>query len=135
MRCTARSGMVLMLAVAACDWGSRVEDFAPSYSPRGARVAVRVRGESTDRVGELFAVDSIGVVLLEARLTRVAWQRLEAMDVLHMGLDYDIRRGEAVTTEKRAMLTPLSRFPQGLSGDLLRSVLSKLSQSALEDVR
>ena len=52
-----------------------------------------------------------------------------------MGSAYDIRFGETVTAEKRARLAPLSRFPQSLSGDLLRSVLAALSQSALEEVR
>jgi hypothetical protein len=52
-----------------------------------------------------------------------------------MGSAYDVAFGEVVTPAKRAKLAPLSRFPQGLSGNLLRSVLSTLGQSALEEVR
>lgn len=128
-------GAALLLALAACNWGRRPDDFAPAIGPQGARVAVRVRGEDVDRVGELFSVDTAGVTLRADRLTRIRWPRLDAMDVVAMGSAYDIRFGETVTAEKRARLAPLSRFPQGLSGDLLRSVLTALSQSTLEEVR
>jgi hypothetical protein len=103
--------------------------------PQGARVAIRVRGEGTDRRGELYAVDSIGVIYRGNQLTRVSWPRLEAMDVDQVGSDYDVSFGESVDAAKRAKLALLSRFPQGLSDNLLRSVLSVLNQSALEEVR
>jgi hypothetical protein len=126
---------VVLLCAAACNWGTRPTDLASAMGPEGARVAVRVRGESSDRVGELYAVDTIGVIVRGSRLTRVSWPRLEAMDVDHAGSDYDVSFGESITAAKRARIAPLCRFPQGLSGDLLRSVLSALSQTALEEVR
>ena len=126
---------VLVLTFTACNWGRGPEDFGPAMGPEGARVAVRVRGENVDRVGELFSIDSTGVTIRSGRLTRIGWARLDAMDILRMGSDYDIRFGETVTAEKRARLAPLSRFPQGFTGNLLGSVLSALSQSTLEEVR
>ena len=126
---------LLLLAFSACNWGTRPENVAPAMGPEGARVAVRVRGETSDRVGELIAIDSTGVTVRAARLTRIHWPRVDAMDVQRMGSDYDIHFGETVTAEKRARLSPLSRFPQGLSGELLRRVLAAVSQSELEEVR
>jgi hypothetical protein len=135
MRFITSAFVVLMCGVAACNWGTRPTDLTPAMGPQGARVAVRVRGEASDRIGELFAVDSIGVMVRDVKLTRIRWPQLAAMDVKQLGSDYDVSFGETVTASKRAKLAPLSRFPQGLSGDLLRSVLSALNQSALEEVR
>ncbi len=135
-RIITKSMTLCMLFVTACfNWGNPVDKVAPANGPQGARVAIRLRGENGDRVGELFAVDSVGVTVREARLIRVSWAKLAAMDVKNMGSAYDVGLGETVTAEKRATLAPLSRFPQGLSGDLLRSVLSTLGQGALEEVR
>jgi hypothetical protein len=136
MRFVTRSMTLCMLFATACfNWGSQIEKVAPANGPQGARVALRLCGENNDRVGELFAVDSVGVTIREARLIRVSWAKLAAMDVKNMGSAYDVAFSEAVTPGKRATLAPLSRFPQGLSGDLLRSVLSTLGQGTLEEVR
>ena len=135
MRFITRSATALLLFAAACNWGTRPDKLAPATGPQGARVALRVRGESNDRVGELFAVDSVGVTIRDAKVVRISWTKLDAMDVRNMGSAYDVSFGEAVTPTKLAELAPLSRFPQGLSGALLRSVLSTLGQSALEEVR
>ncbi len=96
---------------------------------------MRVQGEPSDRVGELFAVDSVGVTIYNGKLQRVGWARLEAMDVDKLGSDYDVSRGEQVGDVKRARLAPLSRFPQGLSNELLRAVLAKLQLTELEETR
>jgi hypothetical protein len=134
MRYITRLMPLAMLFVAACfNWGNQLEKVAPASGPQGARVALRLCGESSDRVGELFAVDSVGVTIREARLIRVSWAKLAAMDVKNMGSAYDVSFGETVTPAKRARIAPLSRFPQGLSPAMLRSVLSTLGQSALED--
>jgi hypothetical protein len=130
-----RTMMVVLVFAMACTWGTPPEKVAPANGPQGARVALRLRGEDSDRVGELFAVDSIGVTIRDVKLVRVSWTKLDAMDVKDMGSAYDVSFGETVTAAKRAKLAPLSRFPQGLSGALLRSVLSTFRQSALEEVR
>jgi len=134
MRFITRSLPLCMLFAAACNWGSRLEEVAPATGPQGARVALRVCGEENDRTGELFAIDSAGVIIRDAALIRVSWANVAAMDVKNMGSAYDVSFGEVVTAEKRAKLAPLSRFPQGLSGPLLRSVLSTLGLSAVKEV-
>jgi hypothetical protein len=126
--------LLLPVLLGACQWGTRPTGFKPALSPDGALVAVRVRGEPADRKGELYAVDSIGVIMRLAQLTRISWAQLSAMDVSHVGADYDVLKGERVSPEKRARLSLLSRFPQGLSGDLLAQVLKKLDQTSLREV-
>ena len=135
MRHITKSMTLVLLLAAACNWGTRPNKVAPANGPQGALVALRVRGEASDRVGELYAVDSIGVTIREKKVVRVSWAKLEAMDVKNMGSAYDVSFGEVVTPTKRAKLAPLSRFPQGLSAALLRSVLSAVGQSAMEEVQ
>lgn len=114
---TKRILVTLALAgTAACfNHGTQPDSFRPAQSASGALVALRVQGETKDRVGELIAVDSVGITIREQRMIQVAWSRVAALDVEQLGDDYDIRYGEVVTPGKRARLALVSRFPQGLS--------------------
>ena len=126
--------IAMVLAITACNWGTRPKDFPPANHPEGARVAVRVTGETADRIGELYAVDTSGVLVRAAALMRIPWSRLGAMDVLHLGGDYDVAFNEPVSRERRERLATVSRFPQGLDGALLAKVLALLSQREVEVV-
>jgi hypothetical protein len=86
-------------------------------------------------VGELYAVDSAGVLVLAGRLVRVAWPRVAAMDVQGFAGAYDLAPGERPDAAKRARLALVSRFPQGLSGALLARTLGALSQPDIEEAR
>ena len=104
-------------------------------TPSGARVIVRLRGESTDRTGELYAVDSVGVTVRGERLVRMRWPRIAAIDVAKLGKGYDVSSDHAeVDAAHRARLAAVSRFPQGLTGALLERVLSRVGQSTLEEM-
>ena len=129
--------ILLLVSLAGCNWGTRPQNFSPAQGPQGARVAVRVTNEQSDRLGELLASDSIGLTILDddRRLTRIAWPRVEALDVSKVGDQYDIRHGEEPSADKRQRLALLSRFPQGLSGDLLARTLALLRQDALQEIR
>lgn len=123
----------LIAGLSGCHWGVRPATFPPAMGPAGALVGVRVKGEPADRVGELYSVDSTALMILASnRLTRIGWQRLEAMDVDKLARAYDIRPGETVTADKRARLSALSRFPGGINRDLLARLLHKLGQDSVE---
>jgi len=104
----------LILATACFNWGTRPTNFRPAKVPYGASVVVRVRAEPFDHAGELLAVDSAGVTIRSIRVVRIAWTRIEALDVEGLGNDYDVRRNEHVSAEKIERLRLISRFPQGL---------------------
>jgi hypothetical protein len=127
---------MLMLGVSssACSWGTRPRTFGPANGPEGATVAVRVAGEAQNRIGELYAADSSGVTIANPRLVHIPWKRLVALDV-HRLDDYDIWRGEVVTAQKRSRIARVSRFPQGLTGDLLARVLRHVGQDSVEVVK
>jgi hypothetical protein len=120
--------------IAGCNHGTRPANLPVAQGPEGVRVAVRVRGETIDRVGELYAVDSAGVILRDLRLVRIRWTELAALDVAKFGADYDLNYGQRATSSVRQRLAMLSRFPQGLNGDLLRRVLVMVRQDSLDVV-
>lgn len=129
LRCAA------LALVAACNWGTRPQKFAPAQRPDGASVTLRVRGERAPRTGELFAVDSVGLTVRAPRLVRVAWARIEWADVAGLGDDYSLYRGRAADMFYQARLALVSRFPQGLSDTLLPRVLAALKQPQREEIR
>ncbi len=134
-RCAARAAIALLWLGAACHWGTRGEDFVPTRSPVGARVALRLHGDPIDRDGELYAVDSTGITVRSERLIHVRWPAISIMDVEGLGRSYDVRSGgRGVNAEKRARLAVVSRFPQGLSGELLARVLVLVNQPAVDEV-
>src|SRR5581483_11929068 len=109
---TRRALIGMLIACGGCfSWGTPPDKFPPALGPEGARVALRVRGESADRLGELLAVDSTGITIRGDRVITVAWPKVAALDVKDVGLDYDIVMGEPVSPEKIARLALLSRFP------------------------
>lgn len=128
--------LVIAMSIAGCNWGTRPQKFSPALGPQGARVAVRVTNEPSDRLGELFAADSVGVTILDddRHLMRIAWRRVDAMDVSKVGAEYDLRHGEQPDADKRQRIALLSRFPQGLRGDLLSRTLAALRQDALQEI-
>jgi len=127
--------IVATLAMAACNFGPRPDDFPTAATPAGVRVAIRIRGEAAGRTGELYAVDAGGILLRNERLLRVSWQQIVAMDVMGLGSDYDIALGETVSAPKRERLALVTRFPQGLSSPLLERVLALIPQPMLDSLR
>ena len=116
----------------ACMWGTRPANFPPAKGPQGATVSIRVRGETRVVRGELYAVDSVGVTIAAPRLLLVHWDHLIAMEVERLDSAYDVWRGERVGDRKKHRLSLVSRFPQGLSGELLARVLQRLGQDTIE---
>ena len=127
--------LAALLLAAGCNWGTRPQNFAPALGPAGASVTFRLREGRSTQTGELYAVDSSGAILLAPRLVHVAWSRFDWADVQKLGDEYDVAGRQPVGAEQRARLALVSRFPQGLSGDLLQRVLRMLSQPALEELR
>lgn len=123
--------VVPALLALGCNWGMRPAKYPPARGPTGAIVAVRITGEGADRTGELFAVDSSGVTMREQALIRIPWTRVHAMDVEHLGQDFDVLPGALPDSARLARLASVSRFPQGLSGPLLRDVLTRLGQDSV----
>ncbi|MCU0634068.1 MAG: hypothetical protein MUE41_04260 [Gemmatimonadaceae bacterium] len=95
---------------------------------------MRVVGEARDRVGELYAADSLGLIVREKRLVRVRWEQVGALNVDRLGGDYDVAPGQRADEAKRQRLMQVSRFRDGLQGKLLDTVLTALQQTTIDEI-
>jgi hypothetical protein len=135
--------VVLGGSVSACHWGTRPKKLRVATGAAGAQVAVRVNGESRDRLGELLAVDSAGLYLAHAStapaatartLTFIVWPRIRAIDVDQLGDGYDLRAGQRADQAFRGRLALVSRF-RLLTPELRDRVLREFRQDTLDVVR
>lgn len=130
----ARALLFMLPLVSACHWGTRPRNLPPAQGPAGVSVAVLLAGETTDRVGELYAVDREGVLVRDRRLARFPWRQIVAIDVAQMGDGYDVPPRFTPDSAHIARLAALSRFPQGLTGELLQRVLQRIEQDSVDGV-
>lgn len=124
-----------VVSLASCRFGTNPKNVDWVNSPSGARVALRVKDEPADRVGELLAADDDGVLLRGTSLVRVAWDRVYAIDVDQLSGNYDVMRGQKIMFETKRRLMLVSRFPQGVSPELMTQLLALNKQSQLERIK
>jgi hypothetical protein len=121
----------LVLATLGCHVGGRVDRFAPAKRPEGVAVALALRGGGTAQ-GELLAVqDTALVVLVQDTVTLVPYGALEAGHFSQIG---DLSEAPPSPDVARR-LRLISRFPQGLTPELLARLLAAHGQSALKVAR
>ena len=125
--------LTILASTNACYWGPKPNTFAPALGPQGVEVAVRVSGVAAETLGELYAVDSTGIILRAGKLQRIPWSRVIAMDAENLDEEFDIVRRGRPDAAKVARLRLVSRFPQGLHGEMLRAVLKQLGQADLRE--
>jgi len=119
-----------VLATLACNVGGKVDRFAPAQRPDGAAVALALRGGGSAQ-GELLAVQDTALVVLAAHtVTLVPYGAIDAAEFSQVG---DLgKTPPAPDFAQRLRL--VSRFPQGLTPDMLARLLAALGQSALKVV-
>ena len=117
-----------LLATLACHLGGRVDRFAPAKQPAGVALTFWLRGGATGQ-GELLAVqDTALVVLAQDTVTLVPYRVLTAGRFSQVGeLTETPPPGDFA--EK---LRQVSRFPQGLTPEMLTRLLAAYGQSTLK---
>jgi len=120
----------VVLATLGCNLGGRVDRFAPAHRPEGVAVALALRGGRSAQ-GELLAVqDTALVVLAKDTVTLVPYSAVVTGRFHKVG---DLG-GAPPTPNFARRLRLVSRFPQGLTPDLLVRLLAAQGQSALKVV-
>jgi len=119
-----------VLATLACNLGGRVDRFAPAKQPAGVAVTLWLRSGETGH-GELLAVqDTALVVLAQDTVTLVPYRVLQAGRFSQVG-----ELTEAPPSKDFAgRLQLVSRFPQGLTPEMLTRLLAAYGQSVLKVV-
>ena len=117
-----------LLATLACQLGGRVNRFAPATQPAGVAVTLWLRGGATGQ-GELLAVqDTALVVLAQDTVTLVPYRVLAAGRFTQVGELTETPPPRDFAEKLRLV----SRFPQGLTAEMLTRLLAAYGQSTLK---
>jgi hypothetical protein len=130
---------LLAAAAAGCHYGPRIETFEPARSPEGIHVKLDLQAGATvsEISGELLAVREDGLLLnvptdrgatfrSPRRVTLVAYRYVRKVDARPLS-----DQSPATSVADRETLRRLSRFPQGLSTELLDALMVTQDQTAL----
>ena|SRR5215475_5698808 len=114
-----------------CRYGVRVESFPPARTPLGVMTKItRDRGELS---AELIEVRDTGVmVLAEKRLRLLPYSIIVSLRAEGLNRNYSFGGRTSPTAETRERLRLVSRFPQGLTPELLQKLLEANGQLQLE---
>ena len=125
--------------VCACRVGPQISEFPAARQPQGANLEIVVRGEENRlfrNEGELIDVRDAGLLIELERedsrhLVLVAWSEIDRLDATELDGFFtryadSANRRDDIKAEYRL----ISRFPQGLSDDLLARLLAAYRQEA-----
>ncbi|HZD80076.1 MAG TPA: hypothetical protein VE646_08550 [Actinomycetota bacterium] len=116
--------LFLAVALTGCHVGKGVEDFAPATRPEGieARVVTRNGGRI---VGELLAVEDSGLLIRTVKsFVFVPYGQIRQGRFPVSGAPGALDDGRRPGNELERWLRLLSRYPQGVDGDLLERLLA-----------
>ena len=133
MRTSFFAAVVIMMGAAGCAivWGTRATELTVARGPRGDSVTVKLLLSQAWLQGELYAVDSIAMVVASPELTRIPWTLIAAVSSHGLRREYSTSHG-SLAPVARAELRTISRFPQGLDAALLDTVLVLRHQAAVK---
>lgn len=122
-------GMLALAAIAACS-SPQLRNYAPAQRPAG--LLVQLRRDTLTRAVELLAVSDTGLLVLDqTHLTFAPYVGIDDLSAKDLPALQQWPERTAPPTEVRDRLRRLSRFPQGVSGDLLAQLLRAYGQDSL----
>lgn len=124
----------LTLGVTACTMGSSPQSYPLARRPAGAEVTITTTDRTTRR-GELLVVDDTAAVVLTPS-GEVRWFPLHTVTRLSTrpgSVSLDAPRGiENLDAESRRRLQLVSRFPYGVSPDILADIAAHPTPTAAQ---
>jgi len=131
-----RIGLFVIGMAMACSVGTRVQRFPPARDPGGATIRLRVhdwRG-SWVLTAELLAVQDGGLLVRDSSaILFVSNQAVRQGEVVARGGSVSFAGKSTGGTRRRLRL--LSRYPGGMSADVLNSLLSAYGRDSVQTVR
>ena len=129
-----RSLPILTLAALGCQVGTRLKHFTPAHGPAGVATEIQLRQQRPHLSGELLAVgDSVLFVLRDGqRVVAVSYGAIARASFRQLGTWSSA--GEPPDSALAQQLGRVSRYPQGMSADLLARLLSAHAQTDVDRV-
>ena len=124
------------LLLAACQFGSRQQNFAPARTGLGAQIRLLGSERSTVR-GELLEVSDSQLLFIRSdrRLTVARFANLRHVTMDQLGVEYTwyptMRDQQAWRRQARLV----ARYPQGLTAEQRQQLLAASGQVALDTLR
>lgn len=113
-----------------CRVGMTARNYRPAQDPKG--VTMRVTTAQGQLLGELIEVRDSGIVLLTGQKLRLLpYTAIVSSAADQTPSNYSISNRTAPKPDVQEHLRLLSRFPQGLTPELMRELLSAHEQSEL----
>ena len=121
-------GFSALAALQSCHRGMTVESFPPAKAPKG--VTGHVKTARADYTVELIEVREMGIVILSAQTLRfIPYSAITSSRF--DGIGDSISNRKAPSPKVRESLRLFSRFPPGLTPELLQSLLTAHAQTQL----
>src|SRR5262245_47605032 len=128
-----RPVLVFLLLLSACSLGPRVKTYPLAREPQGVRAEIR-RGRQRFP-GELLAVTDTAFLVvntLSGRLVLVPYGATSEVRFDNLPLNYTVQSGRPPGREVQQQLRLRSRYPTGVSSDLLSRLLAAYHQDSVE---
>jgi hypothetical protein len=123
--------LILLCLLNGCRYGVTVESFPPARTPRG--VMTNITSDRGKFSAELIEVRDTGIVILaETRFRLLPYSIIVSSRTEGLNRDYAFGGRSSPTAETRDRLRLVSRFPQGLTPELLQKLLEANGQLQLE---
>jgi hypothetical protein len=141
----AKCFLALVLLFCGCSTGIEVAEFKPAQQPEGVHMEMKLNGDVIDGnkiEGELLAVRADGVLLnvfgyLDhdndvRRVVLIPFWMMDTVTLEQMGRAKVESQGEEQNKIYLERLRLVSRFPQGMSDQILRELMDGYSQDKLD---
>ncbi len=137
---------LLVLLVAGCSAGVRIENFKPAQGPQGVHVELMLEGNAiggSKISGELLAVRANRILInvidnqdspnASSRVVLIPYSLIKSVDPEQMGrMGFRSQRQE-MDEDHLKKLRLVARFPQGLSDEMLAKLLADLGQDQVDN--
>lgn len=116
------------LVLSGCHFGTRAQTFGPAQRPEGVHAGITTVSAGWV-YGELLEVQDTALLVLSAeRLVLVPYDLVRSAQFGEMGSDTTISSRVAPSVAVREKLRLVSRFPQGVTSELLEELLAAYGQ-------
>jgi len=113
-----------------CTFGMTARKYRPAQDPKG--VTMRIETAQGKLLGELIEVRDSGIVVLaDQKLRLLPYTAILSSEVDQTSSHYAISKGTVPKPDVQAHLRLLSRFPQGLTPELMGQLLAAYGQTEL----
>ena len=140
------TGIAVVVSLGSCHVGPMIDELEASRQPFGAHVEIEISQSGTPRTldyeGELIEVGDDGLVFATrpndgapSRLIYAPWQRIRSIEATELpGYRYTGRGSRSRRSETMQEMRIVSRFPQGLTPELMDELLASFDQVKVDSL-